>query len=191
MQPHIVATRSAEPLTEPARQKIAMFSGVAVENVFSMHDRESIYTIPEDLHAIGLDTEVLTKLGLLDRVSTETEEAAREKWHRFVGKLSGARKFSLKLGLTGKYAALCDAYASIDKAIEHVGARLLRHRRPLARHDLLQPRGGGGAARRRGRGDRARRLRPTRHREQDRLRVGTAARTASRTWGSAWASRWR
>ena len=124
VQPHIVATRSAEPLTEPARQKIAMFSGVAVENVFSMHDRESIYTIPEDLHAIGLDTEVLTKLGLLDRVSTETEEAAREKWHRFVVKLSGERKFSLKLGLTGKYAALRDAYASIDKAIEHVGARL-------------------------------------------------------------------
>ncbi|MBB6442535.1 CTP synthase [Phycisphaera mikurensis] len=124
VQPHIVATRSAEPLTDPAREKIAMFSGVPVANVFSMHDRESIYTIPEDLHEIGLDTEVLTRLRLLDRVSVEKEEAARARWQRFVGKLKGERRFSLKLGLTGKYAALRDAYASVDKAIEHVGARL-------------------------------------------------------------------
>lgn len=124
VQPHIVATRSAEPLTVAAQQKIAMFSGVAVENVFSMHDRKSIYTIPEDLRAIGLDTEVLTKLKLHDRVSPVKEDAARERWRAFVTKLNAEREFSLKLGLTGKYAALRDAYASIDKAIEHVGARL-------------------------------------------------------------------
>ena len=124
VQPHIVATRSVEPLTEAAKQKIAMFSGVAAENVFSMHDRESIYTIPEDLRAIGLDAEVLTRLKLHDRVSPVKEDAARDRWRGFVNKLTAERKFDLKLGLTGKYAALRDAYASIDKAIEHVGARL-------------------------------------------------------------------
>ena len=124
VQPHVVATRSVEPLTLAAKQKIAMFSGVAVENVFSMHDRESIYTIPEDLRAIGLDAEVLTRLKLHDRVSPVKEDAARDRWRGFVTKLTGERRFELKLGLTGKYAALRDAYASIDKAIEHVGARL-------------------------------------------------------------------
>ena len=127
VQPHIVATRSAEPLTLPAKGKIAMFSGVPEENVFSMHDRASIYTIPEDLREIGLDAEVLRRLDLQDRVSPEREAAARERWGRFVGKLTAERRFCLKLGLTGKYAALRDAYASIDKAIEHVGARLSCH----------------------------------------------------------------
>jgi CTP synthase len=30
-------------------QKIAMFSNVPLRRVFSMHDRESIYTIPEEM----------------------------------------------------------------------------------------------------------------------------------------------
>lgn len=49
-------------------QKIAMFSNVPIRRVFSMHDRESIYTIPEAMRQAGLDREVLTMLDLHARV---------------------------------------------------------------------------------------------------------------------------
>jgi CTP synthase len=45
----------------------------------------------------------------------------------FVGKLTAPKTRTINLGLTGKYANLRDAYASIDKALEHCGAHLGVH----------------------------------------------------------------
>ncbi|MEM7576663.1 MAG: CTP synthase [Planctomycetota bacterium] len=124
IQPHIVATRGQSPLVESARQKIAMFSNVPMANVFSMHDRKSIYTIPEALRAAGLDRQVLTRLDLHERVDTITEDRNRTDWRRFVERVERDRKFHAKIGITGKYAGLRDAYASIDKALEHCAVEL-------------------------------------------------------------------
>ncbi len=124
VQPHIIATRGQSPLTESARQKIAMFSNVPMGNVFSMHDRKSIYTIPEALRAAGLDRQVLTRLDLHERVDTLTEDRERSNWRRFVERVERPRKFRAKIGITGKYAGLRDAYASIDKALEHCAVEL-------------------------------------------------------------------
>ncbi len=124
VQPHIVATRSMSPLAESAKQKIAMFSNVPMSNVFSMHDRKSIYTIPEALRAAGLDRQVLTRLDLHDRVDPVAEDENRANWRGFVDKVEAKRKFHCKIGITGKYAALRDAYASIDKALEHCATHL-------------------------------------------------------------------
>ncbi|MEM1446205.1 MAG: CTP synthase [Planctomycetota bacterium] len=124
IQPHIVATRGQSPLSESARQKIAMFSNVPMGNVFSMHDRKSIYTIPEALRAAGLDRQVLTRLDLHDRVDTVTEDRNRIDWRQFVERVERDRKFHAKIGITGKYAGLRDAYASIDKALEHCAVEL-------------------------------------------------------------------
>ena len=124
VQPHAVATRGKNPLTDSARQKIAMFSNVPIGNVFSMHDRKSIYSIPEAIRAAGLDNEVLGQLGLHHRVQPVLEDKARDRWRGFVQKISRKRKHRCTIGLTGKYAALRDAYASIDKALEHAAAHL-------------------------------------------------------------------
>ncbi len=124
VQPHMIAVRAQNPVQEAARQKIAMFSNVPVERVFSMHDRASIYTIPDAMRHAGLDREVLTMLRLHGRVNQAAEDEAREQWAGFVRKLTRPRKFKAKVGITGKYASLRDAYASIDKALEHCGAHL-------------------------------------------------------------------
>ena len=55
IQPHIVACRAHRPVTTTVIQKIAMYSNVPIKRVFSMHDRESIYTVPEAMWAEGLD----------------------------------------------------------------------------------------------------------------------------------------
>jgi len=124
VQPHIIACRGKNPVSDKVREKIAMFSNVPMRRVFSMHDRDSIYTIPEEMHQVGLDLEILSLLELHQRVNPANEDRARQQWHRFVSMLTGERKHHVRVGIPGKYAALRDAYASIDKALEHCGAHL-------------------------------------------------------------------
>ncbi len=124
IQPHILACRAKNPVEDSALQKIAMFSNVPLERTFSMHDRESIYVIPDAMRAERLDNQVLSMLQLHDRVNVIHEDRARVDWARFVGGLTGKKKHAITIGITGKYAALRDAYASIDKALEHCAANL-------------------------------------------------------------------
>ncbi|MDZ4829387.1 MAG: CTP synthase [Phycisphaerae bacterium] len=124
IQPQIVACRAKNPATEKVREKIAMFSNVPMRRVFSMHDRESIYVIPEAMRASGLDREILSILGLHDRVNHSLEDASRQTWLSFSSKLAAPKRHKIDLGIAGKYASLRDAYASIEKAIEHCSIHL-------------------------------------------------------------------
>ncbi len=124
IQPHILACRASSPCTKSVREKIAMFSNVPMNRVFSMHDRPSIYTIPEEMRQEGLDREILSTLDLHHRVQIAHEDVSRQRWLGFVDGLIAKKRRSIEVGLTGKYAALRDAYASIDKAAEHCSAHL-------------------------------------------------------------------
>lgn len=124
IQPHMIACRGKDPLQQGAREKVAMFSNVPVDRVFSMHDRDSIYTIPTAMRDDGVDRHILTQLDLHHRVNQVEEDQKRENWLGFVNKVTAKRRHTARIGITGKYAALRDAYASIDKAIEHCGAHL-------------------------------------------------------------------
>jgi len=124
VQPQIVACRAQNPVGETVKQKIGMFSNVPLKRIFSMHDRKSIYTIPEAMREAGLDREILGLLDLHERVNVVHEDEAREKWRGFVEKLTTKRRYRARVGITGKYASLRDAYASIDKALEHCSAHL-------------------------------------------------------------------
>ncbi len=124
VQPHIIACRASQPVGSAALEKIAMFSNVPSRRVFSMHDRPSIYTIPEAMRADGLDREVLSILDLHGRVDLATEDRARERWSRFAHALTAKKPRAVRVGLTGKYASVRDAYASIEKAAEHCSAHL-------------------------------------------------------------------
>lgn len=122
IQPHIIACRAGNYVQDSARQKIAMFSNVPLNRVFSMHDRASIYTIPDELRAEGLDREILSLLDLHARVNAGHEDAARDRWRSFIVGLTSTKRHDLTVGILGKYTELRDAYASIDKALEHCTA---------------------------------------------------------------------
>ncbi len=124
VQPHMIACRATDPISEQVRQKIAMFSNVPLRRVFSMHDRPSVYTIPDDMRLAGLDREILSSLDLHDRVDTSIEDRRRQEWSVFHEGLVRPKRRRITLGLTGKYVSMRDAYASIDKAIEHCSAHL-------------------------------------------------------------------
>lgn len=124
IQPHIIACRASNPVGPKVLQKIAMFSNVPLRRTFSLHDRQSIYTIPEEMRQEGLDSEILSLIGLHDRTNAGLEDRNREKWKEFVRKLTAPKPREVTIGVTGKYANLRDAYASIDKAAEHCSAHL-------------------------------------------------------------------
>ncbi len=119
LQPHIIACRCPTPVIEKVREKISMFSNVPLRRVFSMHDVASIYLVPEMLREAGMDREVLTLLGLHDRVNQRLEDRARRTWQAFIDKLQLPKEKTVTIAVTGKYTSLRDAYASIDKALEH------------------------------------------------------------------------
>ncbi|MEM8758297.1 MAG: CTP synthase, partial [Planctomycetota bacterium] len=122
IQPQIIACRAGNPVEDSARQKIAMFSNVPLHRVFSMHDRPSIYTIPDELRAEGLDREILSILDLHDKVDAPAEDSARDRWRSFIVGLTSTKRKPLEVGVLGKYTELRDAYASIDKSLEHCSA---------------------------------------------------------------------
>jgi CTP synthase len=123
IMPNIIACRASNPVTEKVRQKISMYTNVPMRRVFSMHDLESIYLVPEALREAGMDREVLTLLELHERVDQRHEDAARVKWRWFVDHIGKAKR-DVTIAVTGKYTALRDAYASIIKAVEHCGVHL-------------------------------------------------------------------
>src|SRR4051794_2347350 len=123
IMPHIIACRAGNPVKEKVKEKISMYTNVPMKRVVSMHDVESIYTIPETLREAGMDREVLTLLDLHDRVDQRHEDQARLNWRRFVERIGKADK-SITLAVTGKYTLVRDAYASIIKAGEHCGVHL-------------------------------------------------------------------
>jgi CTP synthase len=123
IMPHIIACRASNPVREKVREKISMYTNVPMKRVVTMHDVESIYTIPEALREAGMDREVLTLLKLHDRVDQRHEDQARMNWRWFVDRIGKAKK-DVTLAVTGKYTLVRDAYASIIKAVEHCGVHL-------------------------------------------------------------------
>ncbi len=122
IQPHILACRATRPVQPSVLEKIAMFSNVPLPRVFSLHDRESIYQIPEEMRSEGLDREILSKLDLHGSVDAVHEDNARQRWAAFTSSLRRTPEWKVRIGVAGKYSELRDAYASIDKALEHCGA---------------------------------------------------------------------
>ncbi|MBN1555870.1 MAG: CTP synthase [Phycisphaerae bacterium] len=120
IHPDIIACRAENEVTKKVRQKISVYTNVPFGRVFSMHDLPSIYLLPERMRQAGLDSEVVQLLGLGGKVNTAVEMKAAGEWNRFAGKIGRATK-KVSIGITGKYVALRDSYASIIKAIEHAG----------------------------------------------------------------------
>ena len=121
IQPHIIACRGKDPIAQKVREKLALYSNVPIDRLFSMHDCESIYVIPDMLRGAGLDEAVVEILKLQDRVHPAGQAAAREPWNDFVRRIRSARQ-QVRIGIMGKYTSVRDSYASIIHSLEHAGA---------------------------------------------------------------------
>ena len=110
IQPDLIVCRADREVTQSIKEKIAVYSSVPVDNVFSMHDVPDIYQIPVMLAEARVHRTVLDKLGLPAMVVLDSPPFR---------KLFSEQKTD-NIGIVGKYASLRDSYASIIQALKHV-----------------------------------------------------------------------
>ena len=117
IQPDIIVARSIVPLDDDSKRKIALFTNVKPEYIFSNYDVTMTYEVPLILEKQGLAEKILNKLDLPNR------QPNLEEWISFVDNLKSANK-EVKIALVGKYTKLKDSYISIKEAIYHAAAKL-------------------------------------------------------------------
>jgi CTP synthase len=114
IQPDILICRATHNISYEDRSKIALFTNVEVDAVFSLSDAKTIYQIPIVLNEQGLDAVVLKKLGLDAKTANLTE------WQQVVDAQLNP-KDSVSIAMVGKYMNLGDAYKSLNEALLHAG----------------------------------------------------------------------
>jgi CTP synthase len=115
IQPDAVVARSERPIGHDLKRKIAMLSDVDLEGVVSVHDADSLYSVPLVLRDEGLDRFVVRKLGL-----DPTVEPDLTGWIDLVRRALHPRD-AVRIAVVGKYVALPDAYLSVVEALGHAG----------------------------------------------------------------------
>ena len=115
VQPDVLVCRSEQPLPASERAKIALFCNVRSEAVIPALDAKSIYAVPTQYHAEGLDSEVLKAFGI------EPGAAPRlDRWEDILDRLRNPEG-EVTIGVVGKYVGLPDAYKSLHEALVHGG----------------------------------------------------------------------
>ena len=114
IQPDGLVLRSKSPFPEEARRKIALFTNVEPQAVFSAYDADHVYAVPEMLEQQGLARCIERHLDL-ERVTPELRV-----WQDAVRVLRQPEA-RVSIGVVGKYVAMPDAYLSLMEALKHAG----------------------------------------------------------------------
>jgi CTP synthase len=115
VQPDILLCRCEHPLPDNERAKIALFCNVRKEAVIPALDAKSIYGVPLQYHAEGLDYEVLRAFGITPGVAPDLR-----RWDDIVDRQQNPEG-EVTIGVVGKYVGLQDAYKSLNEALVHGG----------------------------------------------------------------------
>ena len=115
IQPDVLLCRVDRPLPDSDRAKIALFCNVAKSAVIPALDARSIYDVPLQYHAEGLDDEVLKAFGIEDAPRPDLA-----RWNDIMDRLDNYEG-EVTIGVVGKYVGLPDAYKSLNEALVHGG----------------------------------------------------------------------
>lgn len=118
VQPDIIILRTEHHISDEMRRKVALFCNVETEAVMQSIDAPTIYRVPLNMQAEGLDRVVLRKLGF---DISQVPEADMNDWNSFLSKLENAKQ-EVRICLVGKYVQLKDAYMSIYESLSHAAA---------------------------------------------------------------------
>jgi CTP synthase len=119
IQPDIIICRANNPVGLKIREKLSVYSNVPVNRVVDMCNTDNIHKVPLQLKSFGLDKEIAKILGLKANGTT----GDWKRWEELVSKIDSSDK-EIKIGITGKYTEVHDAYMSILKALEHTAPYL-------------------------------------------------------------------
>ena len=115
IQPQILLCRCDRPIPDNERRKIALFCNVRPEAVIPALDANTIYDVPLQYHAEGLDQEVLRHFNL-----SAWGKPDLRRWERIVAAVRQPEG-EVTVAVVGKYTDLLDSYKSLNEALTHGG----------------------------------------------------------------------
>ncbi len=114
IQPNMLLCRSEHPIPRQDLRKIALFCNVSENAVFEAPDVSSIYRIPLEYNAQGVDAEVLRHFGI------EEKAPDLSMWRGIAERFENPAQ-EIRIVIVGKYTQLKDAYKSLAEALDHAG----------------------------------------------------------------------
>ena len=116
ISPDVLICRSNQELPKDEKNKIALFCSVPNKSVISMHDVDTVYSIPLLLNKQKVDKTILEKLKI------KSKNPQLNDWKRVV-KAKLLPEKEVNVSFVGKYTELKDSYKSINEALEHAGIK--------------------------------------------------------------------
>ncbi|MFB9279650.1 CTP synthase [Cohnella cellulosilytica] len=114
IQPNVIVCRTEYPLADDLKRKIASLCDIDSNAVIECRDAATLYEVPLNLQAEGLDDYVVKHLNL------STGAPDMSEWEALVARVKSLKK-TTEIAIVGKYVALHDAYLSIVESLAHAG----------------------------------------------------------------------
>jgi CTP synthase len=114
IQPDILLCRSSRPIGAALKKKIALYTNVAPDAVFSAEDVSCIYEVPLRFHEQGVDDKIAELLNIWSRAPELTG------WEQVVRRTKEPNS-EVNIALVGKYVQLVESYKSLNEALAHGG----------------------------------------------------------------------
>ena len=119
IHPDIIIGRAEKEVDKKRKEKIALASGLSVDDIISNPDVESIYEVPLILEKQSLTSKIIKKLGL------KAKKKDLKKWKQMLKKAKAVKK-KVIIGMVGKYQktgdyTLEDSYVCVVEALKQAG----------------------------------------------------------------------
>ncbi len=114
IQPDILLCRGRNPINQAMKNKLALFTNVSNDSVFSAVDAKSIYDIPILFKEQKIDDCIIKNLGI------KSKKLNLKPWNDYRNKVLKCKK-TVKVAMIGKYVDLVDSYKSLNEALYHAG----------------------------------------------------------------------
>ena len=115
IKPDIIVCRTETELSDPMKEKIALFCNVRKTSVIENLTADNLYAIPLLLEQQGLAREVCNHLRL-DRYIPDNV-----KWEAMIDNIRRIGNDTIKFAIVGKYVQLEDSYLSVIESLKHAG----------------------------------------------------------------------
>ena len=120
IQPDLLLCRGKTDLNQSLKSKIALFTNVSKDAVFSAKDASSIYNIPINLCEQKIDNYIIK----LFKISPKKSNL--KPWKQLQAKMNKCKSV-VNIAMIGKYVDLIDSYKSMNEALMHSGVINNRH----------------------------------------------------------------
>lgn len=114
IQADMLVCRCEQPFSDSEKRKIALFTNVSEDCIYTAEDVKTIYEVPLRYHQQNFDTKVVELLSL-DAASADLSE-----WKEVVDTINNVNG-EVTIAMVGKYVSLTEAYKSLNEALYNAG----------------------------------------------------------------------